>query len=342
MRTASSAAASQQFVAPPILHTRDRRTRTAGFELEYAGLTIAHSARIVQAIFGGEVEPISTFVHHVHTPTGRFAVEIDAAVLKEKQYEKPLRAIGFDPDKHDVRWLEEALLGAASTVVPIEISAPPLPIDQLDPLDELRAKLREARAKGTRASLLYAFGLHINPEVVDPHDINSLRDHLRAVILLYPWLKKSGEIDLSRRLCPYINPFSANYARLILQPDYAPDQDRIIDDYLEFNPTRNRPLDMTPLFVLLDRDRVVHRMAEMHLVKARPTFHYRLPNCMIDEDDWTLASEWNRWVIIERLAHDRPLLARMAWEYLEADREALHPIVNSWPKAVAKYVKRLL
>ncbi|CAN5698568.1 hypothetical protein BH09PLA1_BH09PLA1_23460 [soil metagenome] len=316
-------------------------TRRAGFEFEYAGLSIEPSARIVQETFGGEIEPISTFAQRVQTPLGTFNVELDAAILKNKEYETPLRALGFDPAKNDVSWLETFLLDAASTVVPIEISAPPIPIDRLQPLEDLRRRLELAGAKGTRASFVYAFGMHINAEISDPRDPLVYRDHLRATILLFPWLREQCEVDLTRRMTPYINPFPPEYARLILAANYQPDVPGLIDDYLEHNPTRNRPLDLTPAFALLDRDRMVRAISEMHLVKPRPAFHFRLPNCMIDEPDWTLASEWNRWVVIEGLANDRAKLARMSWEYLQADRDAMRPILDSWPEQLNKHVKGL-
>jgi hypothetical protein len=330
---------SSTFQLPPVVHNSRGEVRRAGFELEYAGLSIGPSARIIQETLGGHVTDLSTFNQRVQTPLGEFSVEIDTSFLKDKQYEKPLRALGFDPDKNDVTWLEKFLLEAASTVVPIEISAPAIRIDHLDPLDDLRARLNRAGAKGTRASLFYAFGMHINPEIADPNNPATYRDHLRAVILLMPWLREAGQIDLTRRMTPYINPFPSDYARLILQPNYEPDIARLIDDYLNHNPTRNRPLDLTPAFALIDRDRLVQHVEEMHLVKPRPTFHYRLPNCMIDEPGWTLASEWNRWVVIERLAKDRAKLARMCWEYLQADENAIRPLIDPWPETLRKHLR---
>ena len=92
--------------------------------------------------------------------------------------------------------------------------------------------------------------------------------------------------------------------------------ERLIDDYLRHNPTRNRALDLLPVLAHLDRDRVLSQAEGKHLVKPRPAFHYRLPNCMVDEADWTLASEWNRWVMVERLAGDPERLGRMSRRYL--------------------------
>jgi hypothetical protein len=329
---------SPRFAQPPVMQTPDGRTRRAGFEFEYAGPDIKISARIVGDVFGGEHLVRSTFEHIVRTDLGDFSVEIDASLLKDKKYEKPLRAIGIDPAKTNTEWLEIALLDTFSTLVPIEIATPPIPIDQLDRLDELRQRLHEARARGTRASILYAFGFHVNPELPS-EDPGVIRDFLRAFLLLYPWMKDRAEVDLTRRVSPYINSFPDDYARLILQPDYPASRERLIDDYLQHNATRNRPLDMLPVLSHLDCDRVMSRVEDPHLVKPRPAFHYRLPNCMLDEPDWRVAREWNTWVAVERLANDPARLAEMSRDYLHADRQSFKPFVDKWPAVLESYIE---
>jgi hypothetical protein len=75
-----------------------------------------------------------------------------------------------------------------------------------------------------------------------------------------------------------------------------------------------------------------------HLIKPRPAFHYRLPNCLVDEPDWTIAREWNTWVAVERLAHDGDRLAEMSREFREADEQSFRPFVNKWPDVLEKYI----
>lgn len=96
----------------------------------------------------------------------------------------------------------------------------------------------------------------------------------------------------------------------ILQPGYRPDIARLIDDYLRLTPTRNRPLDLLPLFAHIDEDRVMSAPVETRLVNPRPAFHYRLPDCRIDDPGWSLALAWDHWVAIERLAADSVRLDR--------------------------------
>ena len=326
------------FHLPPAVHNDRGGVRKAGFEFEFSGVHLNVAAMHVRKVFGGEHVIHSTFVHTVRgTPFGTFSVEMDTTVLKDKTYDKPLRAVGFDARRRDTKWLEAAILGTFATVVPAEVATPPLPVTNLAPLDELRRRLHGSGAKGTRAGLLNAFGLHINPEIVsaDPAYLLSV---VRAFVLLYPWLKRRTEVDLARRVSPYINPFPPAYARLILSPDYPVDAGRLIDDYLAHNPTRNRPLDMAPVLAHLDRGRVTHRVQERHLVKPRPAFHYRLPNCMVDEPHWTVAAEWNTWVAVERLAADPERVAEMSADYLRADEPSLRPFYEKWPGVLDAYM----
>ncbi len=60
---------------------------------------------------------------------------------------------------------------------------------------------------------------------------------------------------------------------------------------------------MLPLFVWLDGDRVRRTISDP-LVKARPTYHWRLPNAAFGRPEWSLSLEWNRWRLVEQLARD--------------------------------------
>lgn len=332
--TADSPTTSSSFCLPPTLRNARGDVRRVGFEFEFSGVSIERSAELVRDVFGGRIEVSSTFVQHVHTDHGRFSVEIDTALLKDKRYEQPMRSIGLKPESLDMPAIERMLLDVLSSVVPIEIGGPPLPLTDLARMEELRARLLNAGAKGTRASVAYAFGMHINPEIPS-EDPAVIRDHLRAFLLLYPWLQERTAVDLTRRITPYVNAFPSDYARLILAPDYPDALPQLIDDYLDHNPTRNRPLDMLPVLASLDEQRVMARARDPHLVKGRPAFHYRMPNCDLDNPDWTLAREWNAWVVVERLASDPDRLAEMSRQYLEADESSFRPFYDKWPELLA-------
>jgi len=329
---------SVTYLKPPHLRTGDGRLRRAGFELEYAGVEVETSARIVQQVFGGDVEVQSLSVRKVRqTRFGDFSVEIDSSLLKDKRYETVLRGVGLNPDSLNTEPLERLLAGVLSTWVPFEIATPPIPLDHLSSLDQLRSRLREEGAKGTRHSFRYAFGMHINPELPSAEPA-SIRDHLRAYFLLEPWLRERVDVDMTRRVMPFINSFPTAYARLILQADYPDDAGTLIDDYLKHNPTRNRPLDVLPVLCHLDEQRVMANVEDPHLVKARPAYHYRLPNCLIDEEDWSIAREWNTWVAVERLAADADKLAAMSRDYLAADASSFRPFIDKWPQVLEQYM----
>jgi hypothetical protein len=334
----ATATTGTSFQLPPQTLNARGRLRRAGFEFEFAGLTLDASADVVRGVFGGVVENVSPSVRKVQgTEFGDFSIEIDSSVVKDKRYQEAMRAIGLSPENWNTDRIELALMGILSTWVPFEIGTPPLPMDQLQQVDRLRERLCEAGAKGTRTSFRYAFGMHINPELPSD-DPASIRDHLRAFLLLQPWLQQRVEVDLTRKVMPFINPFPVAYTRRLLQADYPASADRLIDDYLEHNPTRNRPLDLLPVLAHLDADRVKSRVEDPHLVKARPAYHYRLPNCLIDEPDWSIAREWNTWVAVERLATDEARLAEMSRDYLEADELSVRPFLDKWPRVLEQYI----
>ena len=110
----------------------------------------------------------------------------------------------------------------------------------------------------------------------------------------------------------------------------------LIDDYLEANPTRNRILDMLPLFHYLDSDRVEQQVDDI-LVKPRPTLHYRLPNSEIDDPEWSLHRPWNDWMQVEALANDASRLDRWCYRYwLYLQQPMKWPFIDAWQKQVQK------
>ncbi|MHA7835120.1 MAG: amidoligase family protein, partial [Algiphilus sp.] len=277
---------------------------------------------------GGHIHVVSDYEAEVRdTPWGTFVIELDFAFLKE------LGRAQSDPtvERNSLEELSESLLAAlAKQVVPFEIVTPPIPFEELAVVDQLVAQLRRAGARGTRHSPLYAFGLHLNIELpaLDAHTITR---YLQAYGLLFDWLRERCHPDFSRRLSPYIEPYPADYLRLILQADYAPSVDQLIDDYLAHNPTRNRALDMLPTFAHLDEERVRETVQDPR-VKARPALHYRLPNCQIDEPDWRWRDLWRDWLQVEHLAADPDRLQSMATAYLDAHDGMVGRLVSDWAR----------
>lgn len=310
------------------------RPRRIGVEIEMAGVPLDAMADAVRAEFGGHIESGGAFVTHVRgTEFGDFQVELDARVLKDRRYREHLRRLGIELDDEDSAALDRWLADAAGRLVPHEIVAPPVPMAVLPRLDRVRAALQRQGAQGTQSSLLYAFGLQLN---IEAHSLEPawLTPVLQAFVLLYEALVKAGNIDLSRQLSPYIKPFPGGYVRHVLQPGYQPSISELIDDYLEFNQTRNRPLDMLPLFAEVDRERVMAAPVERELIKPRPALHYRLPNCEIDDPDWTLARPFNAWAEVEYLAADPDRLEAAREEYLSRPAQALGQLADEWARRI--------
>lgn len=297
------------FEKPPWTENTAGESRRVGLELEMAGIDAETMAEAVVAVVGGKIRRDSAFYSQVvDSELGDFGIELDADLLKNRGYQEQLKQLGVDIGQGERRDQIESLISqVAGLVVPLELVGPPVPWTELHRLDRIREKLHQAGARGTQSSLVYAFGLQINIEATS-HQADHLLAMMRSFLLCYEWLKDRTEVDLARRISPYIQPFPEDYVVHVLDPGYQPDITTLIDDFLTFTPTRNRPLDMLPLFAHLDEDRVMAAPVETSLIKPRPTFHYRMPNCLIDDPDWSLAEAWNDWVEVERLAADQESL----------------------------------
>ena len=71
-----------------------------------------------------------------------------------------------------------------------------------------------------------------------------------------PRLWRAIDPDMTRRLLSFAEPFPDEYVRLIADDNYWPDLSALIDDYLKWNPSRDRDLDMLPLLAFVDEERV--------------------------------------------------------------------------------------
>ena len=297
---------------PPVPDTASGQPRRVGVEIEFSGLTVADSAALVHKSFGGTLIPHSEHRFTIEgTPYGDFTAELDAQIVH--------KTFGQDPKNPDLEELEvhaRAILGhAISIVVPAEIVTPPQPWNTLGELTPLIHALRAHGAEGTEDAPLFGFGLHLNPEVGSEDADWALR-HLQAFVILEEWLRDAVHVDATRKILPHIDPFEDDFKAFLLRPDYAPDTARLIRDYVRFNPTRNRGLDMLPLFRHLDEATLTDALDDLDLVKARPALHYRLPNASLGDETWNAVVEWNRWVEVEMLAADEDRLAQKKAEYL--------------------------
>ncbi|RLU01118.1 amidoligase family protein [Ketobacter sp.] len=285
---------------PPEPNTQAGAERRVGVELEFAGLEPAQIIACVQNQFGGKLQRRSSFEFFLQdTSLGKFGIELDAAYIKSLG--ALMEESGDLEDEFSIEAVAtELLTKAAEQFVPWELVTPPVPVSRLAEVQQLFTRLRQAGALGTRNSIRYAFGLHLNPELPNT-DIATILAYLRAYLCLYDWIADRDQIDLTRKLTNYIKHFSKEYIQLVVDWDYRPDLAQLIDDYIDHNPTRNRSMDMLPLFTFLDEPRVRNRLDDAR-IKSRPTLHYRLPNCDIDNPQWNLDQPWQNWLQVERLA----------------------------------------
>ena len=74
-------------------------------------------------------------------------------------------------------------------------------------------------------------------------------------------------------------------------------------------------------------------------LSGRPTFHYRMPNCCVDDADWRIAHEWNHWVEVEKLANDADKLHSLSEQYLQLKNESLFGFEKKWYHQLEEQIK---
>ncbi|MDZ7659315.1 amidoligase family protein [Fodinibius sp.] len=318
------------FLLPPITKNKDGNLRKVGLEIEFAGIEPMQAAEIIASVFGGEIaEEHRYHINITDTDLGDFRVELDARVLRRMAEENIFDKLGISLEEDSIRKsIEDVVDKMARSVVPLEIVMPPVTIQELDQLERLREALQQNKAKGTYASMVHAFGMHLNIESPDLK-LTTLLDYLRAFMIVYPWLLKALDIDMTRRISPFVDPFPDKYVKKILNPDYVPDVDQFIEDYIEFNPTRNRPVDMMPIFGMLN-EKLIAPVMEGEKNDPRPTYHYRLPNSRIDDPEWRFADEWNHWLVVEKLVSNNEMLEKLSRLYLLRRDETVISFRKEW------------
>lgn len=334
-----------EFVSPPQWQGEDPVARVAGFEFELTNIELEPCCQLVQQQFGGTIEQVQSLEARIRdTEVGDFKVELDTAFVKRitSWLERKDATIDKNEDIQTAKRKLSQLIGdAASQVIPLEIVTPPLPQAHFAKLEALVSHLRQQNVKGTRDSFFYAFGLQINPEMPS----EKLADNyaiFRAFLVLYPWLKKQIRIDPSRRMLSFIDPFPEAYVRQLMQQPQPESWEHFMKDYIYNNPTRNRALDMLPMFAHRDDQILSALPADIRAqVKARPAFHYRMPNCDIDNPEWSLAYEWYLWVTVERLARDTSHLNRLAEDFFQYMHEPFHSLSDGWAKRLDDEVSQL-
>lgn len=326
---------------PNRLKNADGDTRKVGVEFELAGVPIEVLAKSVQIYFGGDVKRDTHVEYHVvNSNLGDFKIELDAASLQE--FAEMLSNKGeeeHEKNKLLTQSTMDVITRAAEQVVPWEIVTPPIPVTRLHELESLVTALRDNGALGTKGALHYAFGLHLNPELPDLK-AKTILNYIRAFFCLYNWIAEQEDIDSTRKITTYIKHFNKAYIDLVTDLNYEPPMEQLIEEYLQHNPTRNRSLDLLPLFAHIDADRV-RKVVDDPRIKPRPTFHYRLPNCDICNPNWNLHFPWRLWLEVEKLANNPQALTMMCKQYRQELSRITHVFENRWLHASSEIVADL-
>lgn len=315
---------------PPRGLTSEGKPRRVGVEIEFGGMGIDAIADRIRECVGGRIDKHGDYASTVaDTSIGDVKVEFDAGLFSDMKLRGFLKELPLEgEDVRDGRVagnLEKIMASAAATLVPYEVVFPPLEISRLHEIENIRDALR-SDAQGTGTSIVHAFGLHLNPELPDTA-VETILDYLRAFLCLYEELLDAHEVDTSRRIGPFIEPFPKKYVMRVLDPQYSPDLGTFIEDYLADNPTRNRPLDLLPILAWLNENKIREKLPEEKISK-RPTLHYRLPDCRIDEPEWTVTAEWNRWARVEHLAASDRLATTCRKRLRQLRGRAKRPVIG--------------
>lgn len=273
--------------------------RLTGVEIEFSGLEAADVADLAVEALGGTAAQVDDHAWQVtDSRIGTLDIYLDTALRKAES--SPLKRIGLDIGKE---------------VIPVEIVTEPLDLAGLGQLDGLRDTLRRSGAEGTKAGLTYGFGVHLNPALAGP-EARHITYPLMAYALIEPWMREAHPIDFSRRVLPFTDPYPTKLVEALCDAGFVTPS-AAMEIYLDHAPSRNYGLDMLPIFAWLDADRVAHALGDGSAVSARPAFHFRLPDCRIDEAAWSLGHEWTRWRLVEQVAADEGLLARLMRDWQE-------------------------
>ncbi len=319
---------------PDIQRTRDGKPRRVGIEIEISGLGYQALVDLCASILNGKAHERSRYVSVIDSPQGEYLIELDSDPIKQLDLQdhrlpESVRELGG----HAM----DVIDAAAERIVPLEIISPPLPLCELDTIEELCNCLRDAGALGSRESIHYAFGLQLNPELPDLKPA-TLINYFRAFAALYHWLKARHQLDISRKFTHYIEPWDSRYIDRLLEPDYSPDEPTLIADYLADNPTRNRALDLLPLFSFMN-DELLRQHVQDPRIKARPTLHYRLPDCDIDNPDWHFSTVWNDWIIVEQIANHPGELQALTELFRDSRILSFSNLTTSWRERCHKWLE---
>ncbi len=286
----------------PASETVDGAERHIGVEVEFADLNEEQAAKILAEVLGGSAECVKDSDWKVvGSSLGDIQVYLDTVYRTADK--SVLRDLG---------------LKLGREVIPVEMVTAPLTLTQLTELSGALDALKGAGAKGSGDGWYYGFGVHLNVEIIDDSPAAVLKP-LLAFALIEDWMRAARPIEATRTVLPWTDPYPTALVEELILLGTDPSARALVETYTRHCPDRNRGLDMLPIFKALWPDILTGAIGadKVDGISGRPTYHFRLPDSRIDEDSWSLETEWNRWLLVEQVADNDALLTDLADAWLQ-------------------------
>ena len=265
-----------------------------GVELEFTRLGARAAGDALRRSLGGVLEIEDRHAVHLRgSEIGDLSIEIDL------RHAHPHRdSTGVWPRLGP---RGAAVLGTlASPFAPREIIFPPRPPQRLGDIDRAVEILRRAGARGDGSATFDTLGLHFN---IAAHrlDVATIRRTTLTFARRDAAMRAriaGDDPQLMARLAP---PYPRRYVDRLRSADAGQSIAEFTDDYLAFNPTRRRALDLLPLLLHLDAPRIRAALPR-EKIAARPVYHWRLPVARVERPGWTVLDDWNDWIELDAAA----------------------------------------
>ncbi|WP_375261714.1 amidoligase family protein [Palleronia sp.] len=306
----------------PAPTTHAGEIRKVGVEVELGGLDEDRVAAILAAQLGGTIKRTAEYERRVEgSAIGDIDVLLDTA-LRDRVAGQITR-MGLD-------------LGRA--VIPVEFVTDPVAPEQISLVDRACRALSLAGGTGTQSGLLLGFGLHLNVALPGTQ-VDDILPTLTAFALIEDWMRDKMHLDAARRVQPFVDTYPSELVDRLCDPSGNWTIQRLVSTYLSLAPDRNHALDALPILKHLNAAAVVAAVPQMSHKSGRPAWHYRLPDCRLDDPTWSVALEWNRWCVVEEVAQNEDLVERLktAWH---AYRSRALPIPGRWYAVSGEVLER--
>ncbi|MDB5508449.1 MAG: hypothetical protein JWL93_918 [Hyphomicrobiales bacterium] len=262
-----------------------------GVEVEFVGLSARAAIEALQAALGGSIAEEDAHAFSLSdSAVGGVAIELD---LRHVHPHRAAPGLLKPRSGRTAAWLGTLV----QPIVPREAIFAPRPANRLDEIDKAIDVLRTAGAQGDGKTLFDTLGLHFNI-AARRLDVSAIRATTLAFARLDTWMRADitrGDRRLAAQLAA---PFPAAYRDALEQGPADQSQAEFVDLYLAHNPTRRRALDLLPLLLHLDPERVRARLP-FEKIAPRPVFHWRLPVAHVGRPHWGVMEDWGRWLAIE-------------------------------------------